>query len=284
MEATNKYHHPLWPTTAVAFQDELFLYPPQQETTTTNQHIPFIFYNTTVFTDGKTHRIRPDNGDPIMQTQNDLAIGLILLCFALLAWIRYNFPRRLNQILKAAFEIRYITQLQREGNIFSEQISLVLSVIFLIAFPLLGYALSIYTGFFRDNNDYMAIILAGLAMLNGLMWLLKAWLNRILAHLFRTKDATRFYLLNNLVFNITIGLTSLIFLPFIFFSEWDLLLYPTAGIIAFLLLYKVTRGLVVSFGMIRYPAPYLILYVIAIEILPLFLLGKLLFDWATISL
>ncbi len=277
-------HHPLWPTEAEASQDELFLYPPVVDSAANIQPQPFIFYDTTDYTAIQTYRTRPDHGNPIMQTSDGLATGLILFCFVLLAWIRYNNPRRLSQILKAAFLIKHMHQLQRDGNVFNEQIPLVLSVIFLIAFPLLAYSLAVGSGLFVNIDNNIGLVLAGIAIFTGFMWSLKALLNRILAHLFRTQAATRFYLFNNLIFNALIGLVSLVFLPVIFFSGLEWAVYPAVVVVALLILYKVVRGVMIGSTLSSYPLSYQILYIVVIEVLPLALAGKILYDLNNMSL
>lgn len=217
---------------------------------------------------------RPDAG--IIRLNNDYDwITIVLVAgFLLFAFAKYNFPRRLSQLLKACFVPRAVAHLYREGNPFNEQVSLALGLIYLLSSSLLIYAaVETFGSLPSDQIESMWLYLAILAF-NALYWIIKAFAIKMLAHIFKTYESTGNYLLNNLLFNLTLGLLLLIALPFVVYTGSIILLKITLVITALLLIYKVSRGILVGLTIARFPLFYLFLYICTLEVAPLLIAAK----------
>jgi len=217
---------------------------------------------------------RPDFGDPRNPDSQDWIALVLLVSVAIFAFARYNFGRRMGQLLKACFLPRAVAHLYREGNPFNEQVTLALGAIYLLTsslfiFVVLDYFNWLPTGLVDDEWIYVTILGA-----NSVYWLLKAAANRMLAHIFKTYDATGSYLLNNLLFNLTLGLLLLLLLPFMVYTGSEFIIKAGLYLAAALLVYKVFRGIMVGISITRFPLFYLFLYITALELAPILLIVK----------
>jgi hypothetical protein len=218
---------------------------------------------------------RPDAGVKRLSHDYDWIAIVLLAGYLLLAFAKYNFPKRLTQLLKACFVPRAVAHLYREGNPFNEQISLALGLIYLLSSSLLIYvAIEGLDLLPSDHIESLGLYFV-ILIFNTLYWALKASVIKILAHIFRTHEATGNYLLNNLLFNLTLGLLLLIALPFVVYTGYIILLKITLVITALLLIYKVIRGILVGLGIARFPLFYLFLYICTLEVAPLLIAAKL---------
>jgi hypothetical protein len=218
---------------------------------------------------------RPDSGIKHLSNEYDWIAIVLVAGYLLLAFAKYNFPRRLAQFLKACFVPRAVAHLYREGNPFNEQISLALGLIYLLTSSLLIFvAVETFGSLPSDQIENMRLYLAILA-LNTLYWIIKALAIKMLAHIFKTYEATGNYLLNNLLFNLTLGLLLLIALPFVVYTGSVILLKTTLFVTALLLIYKVLRGILVGLTIARFPLFYLFLYICMLEVAPLLIAAKL---------
>jgi hypothetical protein len=218
---------------------------------------------------------RPDTGIKRLENDYDWIAIVLVAGYLLLAFAKYNFPRRLNQLLKACFVPRAVAHLYREGNPFNEQISLALGLIYLLTSSLLIYvAVETFGSLPSDLIDSKWLYFAILAF-NTIYWIIKALGNKMLAHIFKTYEATGNYLLNNLLFNLTLGLLLLIALPFVVYTGSIILLKITLVFTALMLFYKVLRGILVGLTIARFPLFYLFLYICTLEVAPLLIAAKL---------
>jgi len=219
-------------------------------------------------------RPRPDFGDPRIENNQDWMALVLLVSVVIFAFARYNFGRRLLQLLKACFLPRAVAHLYREGNPFNEQVTLALVTIYLLTSSLFIHVVLAYfnwlpSGLVGDKWIYVAILAA-----NSVLWFLKVVANKILAHIFKTYDATGNYLLNNLLFNITLGLFFLALLPFMIYTGSGFIIKTGLFFAITMLIYKVFRGIMVGLSITRFPPFYLLLFIIALELAPLLLVVK----------
>src|ERR1035437_6288598 len=63
-----------------------------------------------------SHQLKTQGIRPVLfkQYQPDWVLGLLLLCFVLLAWVQVFYRRRLRQILMAPYSKRFLSQLVRD--------------------------------------------------------------------------------------------------------------------------------------------------------------------------
>jgi len=194
-------------------------------------------------------------------------------CLFILAWIQTSYAKRLGQIFKAVAQAHNVNQLEREGNLFKERISLGLGFIFytissIFVFLIVRRFAGIPDGF--HDLTFTAIIMGGILVYQ----LIKSSLVILSGIIFDTREAARQYQLNILIFNDIIGITLFPLAIIVFY--WDNLLLMTTGIILvlLLLLYRLYRGILTGLTNKSYNLFYLFLYLCTLEILPLILLYK----------
>lgn len=221
------------------------------------------------------HLPRPNRGDRITDSNYDWITVLFLACIILITIAKNNFPKRITQLLKASIIPRATTQLHRQGNPFTEQITLILGIIYLLTSSL--FVFLILDNYFAlpDFDLRTEIFFALIVAANGLYWLFKVILIKIIAYIFKTKEASSAYLLNNLVFNMAVGLILLISLPFVVYTGAATVLNITIIFISIFLLYRVLRNVLVGLSITYFPLFYLIIYVFTVEIAPMLIIAKL---------
>lgn len=207
-------------------------------------------------------------------TSADWTVGAMLICLLIYTWVQRFYTKRLRQVFKAAALPRYLNQLEREGNLFTERMSLGLSIVFLLIFTIaLGQILEYTAGIDFGGKEGIWLYLELLAAVSG-FWLLKAGLIKVTGIIFKTTEYARAYLLNNLIFNIIMGL--LLFLPVVMAAFADAAIYTWVSIviIIFLMVYKVLRGILIGITNSNFSILYLFIYLCTLEILPFVILYK----------
>ena len=174
-----------------------------------------------------------------------------------------------------------MNQLEREGNLFTERIALGLSIVFLFIFTIaIGQILEYTAGLDFGGREGIWLYLELLGAISGI-WLIKSGLIKITGIIFKTTEYARAYLLNNLIFNIKTGL--LLFLPVVMtaFADGPVYTWVSIGVIIFLLVYKVLRGILIGITNSNFSILYLFIYLCTLEILPFVILYKALTGYTT---
>jgi len=221
------------------------------------------------------HNLKPKHSAPLaIERQSSDWITLIFLaCLFILAWIQTSYSKRLSQIFQAAAQPHHLNQLEREGNLFKERITLGLAFIYytissIFIFLIIKQFAGVPVGL--SNLTFTAIVLAGLFIYESL----KSGLIFASGIIFDTVESSRQYRLNIMIFNFLIGV---ILLPVVIISfYWSSTFLLTTGIIiiSLLLLYRLYRGILTGITNKSYNLFYLFLYLCTLEILPLLLLYK----------
>ena len=220
----------------------------------------------------KTQDIRPSL---FTKYQPDWILGLLLLCFILLAWVQVFYRRRLRQILMAPYSKRFLNQLVRDGDLLTERITLATGVIYLITISLLLYLVTEFVllkdaaGLIQGFPLFVMIIILVLCF-----WILKIGLMRFLAFIFRTRQTTREYILNILIFNILTGIFLLPLLVFAVYLKSVIFLWICMIIIALFFFFRFLRGFLIGISITKFSYVFLFVYLCSLEILPLVLLMK----------
>ncbi len=229
----------------------------------------------TAIADKKIDRsVRMDAGT-IRESQTPDWIGIVLLAsFVILAWAKFNFGRRLRQIVSACMSPRYLGQLLREGSVFNEQVTLGLGFIYISSLSLLILYM-LYTLELINTVEIPGLALyAGVFAFILIYWGFTSVANRLLAFIFETYEAAQNFALNTLLFNLTTGLGLILLLPFVIYSGSNVLLWATFAWVAAMIVYRVMRGVLIGAGQTRFPWYYLLAFIFFIEILPFLLIAK----------
>jgi len=221
------------------------------------------------------HNLKPKHPAPLaIERQSSDWITLIFLaCLFILAWLQTAYSKRMSQIFQAVAQPHHLNQLEREGNLFKERITLGLGFIYytissIFVFLIVRQFFGMPAGL--SNLSFTAIVFVGLFLYQSL----KTGIIFVTGFIFDTREAARQYQLNIMIFNYMIGV--ILFPVAIITFYWSSTFLLTSGIIiiSLLILYRLFRGILTGFTNKSYNLFYLFLYLCTLEILPLLLLFK----------
>jgi hypothetical protein len=222
-----------------------------------------------------THQLMPVHKGPVAinRQSTDWITMLLLLCLLLFAWIQTVSHKRFVQIIKAVIQPHSVNQLEREGNLFRERITLGLGAIYYIIGSV--FILQLFKAFNTlpagfDNLSFAALI-------SGVLFsyqMLKSLLIYTSGIIFKTAESSRAYQLNTLIFNHIAGIVLFPFVIMAFYYQNTSFLIIGGVIASLLFVYRLFRGILTGLNNKNYNLLYLFLYLCTLEILPLLLLVK----------
>ncbi len=201
-------------------------------------------------------------------------VGLIVF-----AWIRLFYAKRLKQVYKSLFGIRFQGMLEREGNLFKERISIALMIIYLISTSLLLYLLftRIYPLDLFGLKSFKFFSLIMLAVIVG--WIIKNLLNAFVGLVFKNPVVYLQYPLTNFIFNITIGSILFPVLVIAVYMPSIEMVYVALGIWAIAFIYRIIRLAVLSLSFTKFSLFNRFLYLCTFEFTPILVLIKLVMSY-----
>ena len=202
--------------------------------------------------------------------------GVIIICFVLYAIAQYGYYKRMQQIFKAYFANRLFNQLSRDGGLVKERGSIMLFISFILGFSLLIYlSYDFYIG--MQTSFINSLLLYGKVVAFVLLYyLLKMGAYNILGFIFKTTKETYDYILNIYIFSQITSVFLLIFILFITYSKSETIILICWGFIGLSFLIRLIRGTLITLSNFKVSIYYIFLYLCTLEILPLFLLAKIL--------
>ncbi len=231
-----------------------------------------LLHSTSVFV---PHNLKPVHQGPlaINRQSGDWATLVFIVCLLVVAWIQTFYPKRLIQIFRAVAQPHFLNQLEREGNLFKERIRLGLSFIYyciasIFIFLLVNEFGGIPSG--MSNFGFTAAVFAGLFIFESVKSLLVYFTGMV----FGTTESARQYQLNTMIFNQITGITLLPVIITAFYWNNIYIIYTGIAIVSLLLLYRTFRGILTGMTNNNYNLFYLFLYLCTLEILPLFILFR----------
>lgn len=231
-----------------------------------------LLQSTSIF---KPHSLGIKHSGPlaISHQATDWITIVFLLCLFIFAWIQTSYSKRLNQIFRAVAQSHHVNQLERDGNIFKERITLGLGLNFylissIFVFQLLSEFGLVPSGF--NNLTITGIIFVALVLYQRL----KSLVISTSGVIFNTQESSRQYRLILLIFNYIIGILLLPVVVIAFYWSNPVFLFAGLVIISLLIFYRIIRGFLTGLDNKSYNLFYLFLYLCTLEILPLLLLYK----------
>jgi hypothetical protein len=224
-----------------------------------------------------SHQLKTQDIRPVLfkKYQPDWILGLFLLCFVLLAWAQVFYRRRLRQILMATYSKRFLSQLVRDGDLFSERISLATGFIYFIIISLFLfqlYELVLVKDAGRLHQGFPLFALISIFVLG--FWMLKIGLIRFLSFIFRTRQTSREYILNILIFNILTGIFLLPLMVFAVYLKSVIFLWICMILFVLFFFFRFVRGFLIGISITKFSYLFLFVYLCSLEILPLVVLLK----------
>lgn len=209
---------------------------------------------------------------PIEPQATDWVTGLIIICMILLAWIQASHSKRLKQIIRSVALPYYVNQLEREGNLYNERITLGLGFIYITGISMLLYLFYQQFSLSAGMKNYVVFLLIFGGVVAYIV--LKAGLIQMSGVVFKTQDQTHAYRLNALIFNHTTGIFIFPVLLLAIYWESEPFIWIAAGLLSIMLIYRFIRSISIGLSNSKFSVFYLILYLCTLEILPLIVLAK----------
>ncbi|HNS16838.1 MAG TPA: DUF4271 domain-containing protein [Bacteroidales bacterium] len=210
-----------------------------------------------------------------MEVLNDWIIPVLLICFAIFAWVRVSFRKRFTQLVQASYSKQYMNLLIREGGGRYDLINLSLGFLFICATALLLFQFS--ESLSGPSSSGSLQFLLFLAIAGGIvLWLLfRLFLIRVLGWTFRNYEITSQYLMSSMSYNFLCGIILLPFLVINAYSHSQLFLYISLGIIGLFFLLRIFRGIIIGLSDTKFSMFYLFFYLCTVEFLPLLAIVKI---------
>ena len=199
-----------------------------------------------------------------------LILSFNLLLIALLKAFYWRFTK---QLFLSVFSQRYANQYLKEENVFTERVTLLVTLIMLINISLF-LARSIY-GTNLSPIDFWNII-----VIIAMFFIVKMILIRLLGHIFMLKSLAKLGVYFSFLFDRIMGLVLFPIIVFMFFSPINassILITLSLSIVVLFLLIKLFWIWKIGIGGFGLPKIYLFLYLCMLEILPLLVLSKAVF-------
>jgi hypothetical protein len=212
---------------------------------------------------------------PYQKYQPDWLLGLILLCFAIIAWIQVFYSKRFRQVLLAPYSKRFLNQLVRDGNLFKERISVALSLVYFITFSVFLFQCYIFILHGNALSHQGFPVFIAIAGIFAGYWFAKVIVIRILGNIFKTVQPTREYLLNLLIINITLGISLLPLLVLAIYLKSVFFLDLSIAVIIIFFAFRFIRGFIIGTSISKFSYLLLFVYLCSLEILPLIIIAKL---------
>jgi hypothetical protein len=202
----------------------------------------------------------------------------LIVIMIVLAWINVFFAKRLKQIFRSIYSNRHMNILLREGNLFTERISIGATIIYLISFSLFIYqiiSVSVAPGFFSLSGYklFAAIIMIVLAV-----FIAKNMAITLIGKIFRNHLLLTDFLLMNFIFNVNIGIWLLPFIVLsVFIPSIEALWF---GLVFLLIMYifKLFRQFFTGLSYSNFSLLNRFLYLCTLEIAPFLVLIKLIYS------
>jgi hypothetical protein len=194
---------------------------------------------------------------------------LIFVCCALVVYVYLRFYKKTLLVFSSVISYNASQQIQREGHSFIKSFSTCLFLIYMICGGIFFTDLSVYSGWFKNTSVDMIKLLS--IILIGVLILARRFLNQVLGSIIKEKNATE-----DLFFQYAFGtyisaLVMLICCLLLHYSNMPSVYLFPIGISVLGLLYgiRVIKTLVFGYTMYGFSVFHLVLYLCAVEIIPL---------------
>jgi hypothetical protein len=217
-------------------------------------------------------------GKPIKAGQQDWTIFLILIGWTVFSTLKYGYSKYIVQVFQSAFNFSMATRLYREQG-YSNNFGLFrLNLIFYLFLPFPIYLIARDNGVSLGNFSGIEFYLIVFLVVNA-YFLIKIFLYKIMGSVFSQREKSGELVFNMMLYHNVLGM---ILLPVATihsvvpaFGPFSLFVVP--GLIALFYLMSITRSIYFAIreGISIF---YLILYLCALEIIPILLVIKLAID------
>lgn len=218
------------------------------------------------------HILQPVNDKAVDKSivTSDWLLGVLLLIFAILAWVRVYHIKQLGELFQAFLYRLYLSKILRSSDSLITRISLALNAIFILTTSVFVLQLLEFQQLklpFSEAINPFFIILAVV----GLVYPVKALVVRIIGWVFNDSDIMTEYTFNIFLLNKILGLGLLpiiVLQAYLSFGQL-VLMYIGVFLIAISYMYRIYRGYFIGRASANLSQVYIFLYLCTLEILPL---------------
>ncbi len=209
----------------------------------------------------------------------DWMLGVIIFSLILFGWIRVGFSRFYRNAVQASYNFFTARRIFDESNVLRKRVFYFMNLLFYIN-------ISLFLTQILDYNhikifDLHGILLFALIMVSIMtIYLLKIIVFYILEFILLAKRGFSKYLFTVLLYNKMLGIALLPIIsviPFVDVNIVPILIYTGIVMIFLFYIFRILRGLHIGFN-IRLSILYLILYLCALEIIPVLILIKMVYE------
>lgn len=249
-----------------------------------NKEIDSTSYIKSIVSEKKLNQglIKPEK---IKNRNEDWIVLVVIVCFYIYSVIKVLYNKRLFQIFKTTVSYRYLNQLIRDGDLLSEQISILLFGIYIFAISLFSYI--VIQQLIPDISQlhhlhgitfYLIIFLFFL-----LFYLIKINIIRFLGWSFKLPNETYEYIVSELIFNELLGVILLPLNVIINYYPNDYSIYLGFIIISGFYISRLIRIINSAFSVSKFSIFHLFIYLCTVEILPILIIIKLIINYLSKS-
>ena len=232
--------------------------------------------NTITVEDNKVNEVQKFNNPDLVLSGELWLIGVLLLSLTLFVFIKKLFGDKLKIYAKSLLGYQFLNKMFREQNIVNQRFAALLSALFYINTSLLLYYTALHIsqslfGFFGFGYYFEMLLFLLLSVLSFTI------INKLLEFIFEVYDIINEYLYTVYYFHRVLGvflLPVVIFYPYLPSIIAQPLLYLGWSIVLLLFIFRWFRGVQISFKH-RISFLYMILYLCALEIIPLMFISKI---------
>ncbi len=222
-----------------------------------------------------------EKGKQIASYNSDWMVGVLLFAFILMAIVRFSFSKFLFRVLDSIINYQTSSNLFLEKNMRNLRGSMFLNLLFYVNFSLFIVQYLVYILSLNQDHNNIAFFLycfVGLVSLYHIKFLFI----RFIGYVFNGIKESKEYLFTISIYNKNLGVILLpitFSVPYIAQHAAPLLLQAGLTLTLIFYVFRLFRGVKILFRQ-HVPIFYLILYLCALEILPLLMIYKLLYLFA----
>ncbi|MBI9034926.1 MAG: DUF4271 domain-containing protein [Bacteroidales bacterium] len=214
--------------------------------------------------------------EPRMNFQNDWIHFVFFVCLVILTLTKYLFHKDFVKTGKSFFSMRETYKRERESRLFKEPSVLLMGLGYLLSCSVFCFLIfKNLTGIQQDSVSEFVIFVYVLTVV-GVGWLIKSSVIWFVGNVFQLGSASYFHRINNLLFNLNGGLFFLVASILIHYASVDYLPIVAGMIAGIAYIYRTFRNFLIGIYQSGFPYIYIILYICALEIAPVFVGVKML--------
>lgn len=205
----------------------------------------------------------------------DWVLGVLVLIFLLLAWVRVYHLKRLNQLLQAFLYKLHVYTLLRSNDSMLKRINWGLNAIFVLTMSLFLYQLMEHYGVtlpFTETINHFLLIVPVLLVL----YPVKSLVLQLVGWIFNDSEKITEYIFNVFLINKVLGLflvPIVVLAAYLSFGQ-AMLLHAGVGLVVLCYMYRLLRGYLIGRATATLSSFYIFLYLCTLEILPLIIIAK----------